>query len=513
MRKSSIVVISALLTIFVASDVLALGGVGGHASAGHASVGHAGGGGAKAGGSVGGGGRSITIGGGGAKSAGSVSITRGFDATAKTFKGGASGVDAAKVYERAQAVATPNPWKTAPGQQRKPVTTADLDKVFSPAARADRRREYYHDWNPPPTTKIIIEKHPSYGAWDAALMWSILDDMNDDRMYYNHRDEPAWKQWRSDAESACADKDNSDPVKAQAAKDVCRKLSELDTRVAKYNGTPVNHGYVTEGVDPDIYEANNIDINSLSEIKVCTGSVGSDYAQFASTLKTVTKLKVVSVASNGSVDNLSKMASGECDIAFAQDDVVKSENLVKIFTLESLEAGILACNMPASDKSVLTLKDLSKKNTIYVGSDQTGSQHTLDELRAKSTSLAALTIDETMSAAAAVQAVTSKPGACYFSVTTPDNSLVKLLDQSKKTIMIPMYSFDFKDKKPGYPMATIVDTHYKNLTQRAGCNFNYCGTDVVVSTTSLIAPKSWTEQNSQLFNLLILQSANLKSAM
>lgn len=244
----------------------------------------------------------------------SISVNRNSNASSNSSfynKGNSSNV---KLYEQ-YTNRNSKPPLTSSGK----IDTKDIDKTFSSSYRSERRRNYYGDYVPSNSYAPVIVSHPSYGPWDTMLMWSILDNVGDKQMYYNHMNDPSYVQWRQDAEQLA----KTDP-------EVAKKLAELDKQVTemKNKGIKQNSNYFTPGIDSDIYEANNIDFNSLSELKVCTGTIGSDYSRFANELSKITKLKVKQINTNGSVDNLNKIASGECDLGFVQEDIIKDSSAV-----------------------------------------------------------------------------------------------------------------------------------------------------------------------------------------
>jgi hypothetical protein len=238
---------------------------------------------------------------------------------------GAKGAAAGILYKDFQSRST------GPIKPDGKLNTADIDKVFSPSYRTSRRTDYYGSYRPSYSNHyrdtVYANHGGGYGIWDLMLFNSIMDNVGDRQMYYHHQNDPAFQDWRRDANAACTNGD----------KNVCVKLADLDREMAEYRnkGVQMNPSYITPGIDPDIYEANNIDPKTLPELKICTGSLGSDYNRFATTMVKVTKLKVKSIQTNGSVDNIAKLASGECDLGFVQDDLVNTPNLKKIFTIRS----------------------------------------------------------------------------------------------------------------------------------------------------------------------------------
>lgn len=413
-------------------------------------------------------------------------------------KKGATGPAAGVLFRDFQSKNSP------PINSTRPVSRAQVDQVFTPTYRASRRSDYYGGYHPQPSTQYSNYVRPSYGIWDAMIFASIMDNVGDRQMYWNHQNDSNFKSWRIDANAACVAGDQ----------DVCDKLKDLDREMDEYKakGTPINPAYMTPGIDPDIYEANNVDVSKLAGIKVCTGSIGSDYSRYAATITKVTKLKVIAVPTNGSIDSLAKMATGECNIGFVQDDIAMSPSLTKLATLKQLEVGLLVCN---KDSKIKTAADIDDKHTIYVGSDQTGSQFTINELKTYVSTLGKATINNTLYALQAAETVQTVPNACFFAVSTPEFPGFMSLDKSNKAYGVPIFSFNMTKEQP-YKLVTTDVAHYKNLTQdqyKKYGMFTPGGTDTIAVSTSLVAPQSWTDQNKDLYNLLLLEKANIQTAL
>jgi hypothetical protein len=397
---------------------------------------------------------------------------------------------------------------SSPINTKVPLDRATVDRVFTPQYRATRRSDYYGAYTPMPTTQYrnaVYTNHSSgYGIWDLMLFNSIMDNVGDRGMYYHHQQDPAFQQWRTDANSACAAGDT----------DVCEKLKDLDREMSEYKakGTVVNPAYVTPGVDPDIYEANNIDPSKLAEIKVCTGAVGSDYLRYQAEIAKFTKLRVTPVTTNGSVDTIAKMATGECNIGFVQTDISLSPSLQTLVTLSQLEVGLLICN---KESNIKTAADMKKDTVVYIGNDQTGSQYTFGELQRLSGSLGKAVVNNTLPALQAAEVVQSQPQSCFFAVSTPEYPGFMSLDRSGKAYGVPILSKHLSKNQP-YKLVVADVKHYKTLTQEEYKSYNWFntrGTDTIAVPTALVAPQSWIDQNKDLYNLLLLEKTKLQAAI
>lgn len=388
------------------------------------------------------------------------------------------------------------------------LSSNDINKAFDPGYRKQRRSDYYNGYQPTYGShyqQTMASNSGGYGFWDYMMFNSILDNVGDRQMYYHHQSDPAFQQWRTDANSACAAGDQ----------DVCDKLKDLDKEMTEYKakGIQQNPKYLTPGVDPDIYEANNIDPKSLKEIKVCAGSIGSDYSRFDSQLTNTTKIPVSTIATNGSADNLLKMSTGECDLAWSQADLVKSNNLVTVLKLAKPELAVLICG---NDSKIKTVNDITDKTTVVIGSDHTGSQFTFNKLRDANPKLKTAKIDTSKPILQATKDLKSTD--CLFAVSTPNIQFVKTLDDVNKFKLISLNPEDFKDVK--YQTAFITDKHYKNLTTKrfSGWDswlnwFTTQGTTTFQIPTVLVTPQTWVDQNRQVFDLLMLESSKLQVAL
>ena len=397
--------------------------------------------------------------------------------------------------------------KSQPINPKAKLNTADVEKVFTPQYRQNRRQEYYSGYNPSPAShyrEVVHVNHSGgYGMWDYMMFDAILDNVGDRQMYYHHQNDQAFRDWRNDANAACAAGDT----------DVCDKLKDLDREMAEYKakGIQQKSDYITPGIDPDIYETNNIDPTKLPEIKLCTGSLGSDYNRYANELTKVTKLKVKTIATNGSADAIAKLATGECDLGFTQDDLLPVTGLNKIVSLTQLEVGMMICPKDAKFNS---FEDLKGDTTVYVGSDQTGSQFTANKLRDVVSSFSRVHLNTDHSVMEAVGLMTANKKDCLFAVSTPDLPAFKELDKSGNFVAVPLMDKEFKGGKPTYTRVVVDKGHFKNLTQDQYIGWGEeNGTDTIGVPTSLIAPQNWVDQNKQLYDLLLMERVNLQASL
>lgn len=121
-------------------------------------------------------------------------------------------------------------FKTPPSKSAKvaPQATASAKSSIKKSGITTRddyyvgRQTFYatRSYTPP---VYVYNSAPSFGTWDALMLWYMVDHVNDDqyaKMYYNHSNDPAFQEWRKEAERLSAD--NAE-LKA--------KLAALDTKV------------------------------------------------------------------------------------------------------------------------------------------------------------------------------------------------------------------------------------------------------------------------------------------
>lgn len=366
----------------------------------------------------------------------------------------------------------------------KHVMASDLNKIFNRDYRKNRRTQYYSGYRAPAYATTYVQTHSNYGMWDAMMMWSILDNMGDRRMYYNHMDDPEFRQWRTDADALCS----------QGNTEVCNKLASLDKEVKDLTakGIKKQAGYITEGVDPNIYISDSVKLDNLSEIKICTGTSTSDYTRFAGILAKATSLKVKNVQTSGSIDNLYKLSTGECDMAFTQSDALTSSELVKFMQLETKEDAMLICN---KNSGVQELSDLSPKTKIYIGSDQTGSLFTFNNLKAHNVSeLGKAVPDTTKPTIAAADSVNNEDNTCLFTVTTYKTRYVQLLNDSNKSVFVPIDA-----EQSGYERVRMDWTKYSNLVQSNHNGWWDKGSFTPAVYPVLVTTSKWIEQNPVIY--------------
>lgn len=319
--------------------------------------------------------------------------------------------------------------------------------------RKIRRSEYLKSYRPP----TYVAAYPqNFGMWDSLMLWSILDNINDRAMYYNHKDDPGMKEWYAAAQE-----------QAKTNAELRDKLSKLDEYV-KYmeqNKISPNSSYLPTD-NPDLW------INSsteLTKITVCTSSNVDGYATFVKDISKYTQLSSEAIKTNGTLDNIEKLTKSECDLGIIQADAITT-GLVKIKEL-GLEPAILVCSNKHSDEKI-----------VYVAENETGSQHTLnkvkDSINATNVMISHTASDAVMNA--------NENNSCMFTVSNPSSASLKFADALKMKL-IPISTHE------NYIDVIIDDTRYKNMKS----------VDTIATKTLLVTTNNWIANHKEVYDKIL----------
>lgn len=275
----------------------------------------------------------------------------------------------ARFAKPSNTAANTSDYKDSPLYQRGRTDRISYERYY------DRRDAYYRDygWSPPSYAYL---SRPSFGMWDALILWSILDHLNDSRRYamaYHHAGDPGYRQWRQEAEELA--KDNAE---------LRRKLDELDRKVAAMEGTPVDPGYLPPGVDPSIALAAETVATAdpgPPVLRLGTGVPSGNYHRFGTILKThLPDFDVTLVPSNGSEENLDRFIEARCDAILVQSDVLNAylrENPGAAEKLIGLQSTLYTefVQLLVNRRSGITgIRELDpKKHVVYVGPKGSGT--------------------------------------------------------------------------------------------------------------------------------------------
>jgi hypothetical protein len=110
-----------------------------------------------------------------------------------------------------------------------------------------RRHTYYTTYYPTYVTPpYAYRSYNHFGIYDAAFLWLMMDQISSHnrdygRYYYNRMDDPAYREWRGEANRLAAD--NAE-LKA--------KLAAMDAEVAQLKNEPKDPNYQIPGLDPAV---------------------------------------------------------------------------------------------------------------------------------------------------------------------------------------------------------------------------------------------------------------------
>jgi hypothetical protein len=91
----------------------------------------------------------------------------------------------------------------------------------------------------------------SFGIWDGLFLWFLLDNLSragSVDFFRNHRDDPALREWRAEA-----DRQASENAELRA------RLDQLDRELARQPGAPSDPDYLPPGVPPEVATARRDD--------------------------------------------------------------------------------------------------------------------------------------------------------------------------------------------------------------------------------------------------------------
>ncbi len=190
--------------------------------------------------------------------------------------------------------------------------------VYQNARRNDpttyytRRDDYYSrvGWS---TTPVYVYNSPAaYGMWDTTFLYgNLYNPVTAAQFAYHHQNDMAYRQWRRAAEQEAIEN-----VQLRA------QLAAMDAAKAQYVGTPINEGYLPEGVDADIALASGARASALPDFRVCTGSETGAY--FLTTVGVMAPnaeyVNIVPVVTAGTGQTLQYLQQGKCDGAWAQSN-------------------------------------------------------------------------------------------------------------------------------------------------------------------------------------------------
>jgi TRAP-type uncharacterized transport system substrate-binding protein len=231
---------------------------------------------------------------------------------------------------------------------------------------------------------VIYQSSPSFGAFDALFLWSMLDNPH---YGYHHYNDPAYQEWRREADRLAADN-----------ADLRKQLEELDRGISLQSGER-NPNFLPEGVEWDVIYAPAFVEATRPVLRVCTGGTDGTYFRAAGAYDNLlSNVDVEVVATEGSTHNLALIEGGNCDAAFVQRDayfVYQDENADAAIELRRVgqlyeEHTHLFCS---TGSDIYDLSDLDGRDDVvmYAGTRGSGGNVTWRNLVRADDGLAGIT--------------------------------------------------------------------------------------------------------------------------
>lgn len=335
-----------------------------------------------------------------------------------------------------------------------------------------RRDDYWsgRGWNAP---TYVYSSSPSFGMWDAMILWAILDNNNDGGKFaYNHANDPGYQEWRREADRLAADN-----------ADLRDKLAKIDKEVAVQAATnaPRDEAYLPPGVPAEVaVAADALAAVPLEQptLRVATGTKNGRYHMFGSFLGRsfdVHKSGKVEISNTaGSYENLRLLIEGKADAALVQSDVLAFAGEFfpgRELVSEQAEIYTEAVHLVGNDQAGISdISDLVPgTHTIYVGPDGSGTAMTWKGLAKYDPSFAGFkTVNGPY--ADALKVVASDPNSVMLTVSGLNNSDLKRAPESLCLISINRPDLCQKTDANGNPIYSQVEINeatYPNLCNSA----------------------------------------------
>ncbi len=361
----------------------------------------------------------------------------------------------AKFKERTKWV-DPSTYRKNPAYQR-----ATTDPGFNYGDHYKYRDRYYESkgWSYP---KQMHRSSSSFGLWDAALMWLMLNKANDARyaaFAHNNANDSGYKQWRKEADRLA--KDDAE---------LKQKLDKLDSQLKKMAGTPTKPGYLPDDVPVDLAVSPSVLAKKKARkplIRFATGQPGGVYSWFGREFKKFAgHFDVQLIQTEGSVENLRLLSEGKADLAVIQSDVLTKlpRNTVTEQAVLYPEVIQLIANRESSIKQV---KDIDpEKNLVYVGPKESGTALTWQGLCEQDKWYAKIPVRYGTYHEAMAE-VARNPKALMMFVGGLNSDLLKeaekVAEKTRKLRLVAVNDWDFNDKKDrnGNAIYTFVDVPAK----------------------------------------------------
>jgi len=369
------------------------------------------------------------------------------------------------------------------------------------------RDSYYaqRNWSPP---TYVYAGQPSFGAWDALFLYSVLDSMNDRQMMmmmHNQAGDPGVKAWREEANK-----------QAETNAELKAKLAALDAKLATLQNEPVDPNYVPPNVPKTVALAAEAVVGGGDgSIRMGTGSSAGVYHAFCSGdgramkgLANLTTGKVTCETTGGSTENLEGLASGKFDVVLAQADAVAE--------WEARHAGSDTIALKATaypeyvqmlvnaSGEIGSIKDLDPtKDTIYLAG--TGARETWEGFVREDAAYGIFGKNKRLIDVPATEEVLKKVAADKNSVAIFVGGLHSpLLNLANNTYgsqleLAPVDDWDFNDQTdatghPIYAFETIPKGLYPKL-QESGYLWGSNDVETIVVPAVFVVGQKWVDAN------------------
>jgi len=364
-----------------------------------------------------------------------------------------------------------------------------------------RRDSYYRGrgWTPP---GYAYRTRPRFGMWDAMVWWMILDNVggrNSYAMAYHHADDPGYREWRQEADRMAED----DAV-------LKTKLTDLDARVASLEGTPVQPGYLPDGMPPEVA----LSAEAMADKKankpvftLATASPGGNYTAFGTLMKQAAPSIAVRLRTTaGSMENLRLLVNHEVDAAIVQSDAFevfrRTSPKTPLTASEQVALYPEVVQMIANRKSgIQTVQDIKPggTHTLFIGPKGSGTAMTWEGLCLQDESYRKIKTRHA-SYENALQRVIEDPNAVMMFVSGLNSSLLNKAEtvarETKKIRLVQVNDWDFNDARDDrrnriYHFVTIPSRTYPGLQKGF-----ILGSDVesIAVSAILVVRTDWARQ-------------------
>jgi TRAP-type uncharacterized transport system substrate-binding protein len=267
--------------------------------------------------------------------------------------------------------------------------------------------------------------------------------------------------------------------------------------------------------------------SAAEKFRLCTGNDQLNYYKAGHLLKaSSTGVPIEVIATKGSLDNLEKMATGQCDGAFVQSDamlVYSSKNAKAISSME--RAGVLyqeqahmICNRKVGfDRMV----DLNKTHTVAIGPDGSGARTTWDAFVLADKARYSVVSTDSRSGVRALSAVAEGTQVqCALVVAALNSSFMKN-DAQQQGSSIVLVGTDDRDMtktakdgrgQPVYTYGEIPAGTYPKI-QPTGAVYGTKAIGTIQVDAIFVANSDWINANETEYDKLLRSFANAKPAI